>query len=122
MLALSERLSENLSDGISGWKYLPNGLFSDFLLGAFTLVRTRCVWCGVQAGEGRDMARWLIVAGVVLIVVGVLMHIAPWLFNWFGRLPGDIRIESERSRVYVPIVSMIILSVVLSVIISFFRR
>ncbi|WP_323844600.1 DUF2905 domain-containing protein [Microbulbifer magnicolonia] len=68
------------------------------------------------------MARWLIVAGAVLVAVGVLMHYAPWLFNWFGRLPGDIRIESERSRVYIPIVSMIILSIVLSVIINFFRR
>ena len=68
------------------------------------------------------MARWLIIAGTILIVVGVLMYVAPWLFNWFGRLPGDIRIESERSRVYIPIVSMIILSIVLSVILSFFRR
>lgn len=68
------------------------------------------------------MARWLIISGIILIVVGILLQVAPWLFNWFGRLPGDIRIESERSRVYVPIVSMIILSVVLSVIISFFRR
>ncbi|SDZ84871.1 DUF2905 domain-containing protein [Microbulbifer marinus] len=68
------------------------------------------------------MARWLIIAGIILIAVGVLMYFAPWLFNWFGRLPGDIRIESERSRIYVPIVSMIILSIVLSVIVSFFRR
>lgn len=68
------------------------------------------------------MARWMIIAGIVLIAVGVLMYVAPWLFSWFGRLPGDIRIESERSRVYVPIVSMIILSIVLSLILSFFRR
>ncbi|HEY8568470.1 DUF2905 domain-containing protein [Microbulbifer sp.] len=68
------------------------------------------------------MARWLILAGVILTVVGVAMHFAPWLFNWFGRLPGDIRIESERSKVYFPITSMIILSVALSVILSLFRR
>ncbi|WOX05838.1 DUF2905 domain-containing protein [Microbulbifer pacificus] len=68
------------------------------------------------------MARWLILVGVILTLVGVAMHFAPWLFNWFGRLPGDIRIESERSKVYFPITSMVILSVVLSVILSFFRR
>ena len=68
------------------------------------------------------MPKWLIVAGCVLVVVGVLLHFFPNLFSWFGRLPGDIRIESERTRVYFPIVSMIIISVVLSVILSFFRR
>ncbi|MCQ4306763.1 DUF2905 domain-containing protein, partial [Pseudomonas stutzeri] len=35
------------------------------------------------------------------------------MLSWFGRLPGDIRIESERSRTFIPITSMIILSVVL---------
>jgi hypothetical protein len=44
------------------------------------------------------------------------------LLNWFGRLPGDIRIESERSRVFIPITSMVILSVVLTVLINLFRR
>ncbi|MBN8431356.1 DUF2905 domain-containing protein [Microbulbifer salipaludis] len=68
------------------------------------------------------MGRWLIVAGCVLIVVGLALNYAPWLVNWFGRLPGDIRIETERSRVYFPIVSMIIVSVVLSLILSWFRR
>lgn len=68
------------------------------------------------------MARWLIVAGCILLVLGVLIHFAPGLFHWFGRLPGDIRIESERSKVFVPITSMIILSVVLSLLVNFFRR
>jgi len=68
------------------------------------------------------MERWLIVAGCLLVGVGLALHYAPWLVNWFGRLPGDIRIESGRSRVYFPITSMIIVSVVLSLIINFFRR
>ncbi|WP_160153484.1 DUF2905 domain-containing protein [Microbulbifer sp. ALW1] len=68
------------------------------------------------------MAKWLVVAGGALVVIGVLLHFFPNLFSWFGRLPGDIRIESERSRVYFPITSMIILSVVLSLILSFLRR
>lgn len=68
------------------------------------------------------MSKWLIVAGCLLLAAGVLLHFFPGLFSWFGRLPGDIRIESERSRFYFPIVSMIILSIVLSVIINLFRR
>ena len=68
------------------------------------------------------MSKWLIIAGCVLLVSGVLLHFFPNLFSWFGRLPGDIRVESERSRVYFPIVSMIIISVILSVILNVFRR
>ncbi|WP_226660979.1 DUF2905 domain-containing protein [Microbulbifer aggregans] len=68
------------------------------------------------------MPKWLIVVGCLLVVVGVLLHFFPNLFSWFGRLPGDIRIESERSRVYFPITTMIVISVLLSLILSFFRR
>ncbi len=47
---------------------------------------------------------------------------APGLLNWFGKLPGDIRIESERSRTFIPITSMIVLSVVLTILVNLFRR
>ncbi|MFP4295940.1 MAG: DUF2905 domain-containing protein [Halothiobacillaceae bacterium] len=69
------------------------------------------------------MSRWLIVAGAVLIVLGLIWHYAPWLLNWFGRLPGDIRIENGNTRIYIPIVSMLIVSIVISVVLGlFFRR
>ncbi|MFI2809712.1 MULTISPECIES: DUF2905 domain-containing protein [Microbulbifer] len=68
------------------------------------------------------MSRWFMLAGAVLLAIGVLMHFAPWLFNWFGRLPGDIRLESGRSRVFIPITSMIVISVVLSLLLNLFRR
>jgi hypothetical protein len=62
----------------------------------------------------------LVVAGIVLIVVGVLIWSG--VLSWFGRLPGDIRIEREHSRIYVPITSMLIVSVVLSVLVAVVRR
>ena len=68
------------------------------------------------------MARWLIITGIILIVIGLLLHYVPAALNWFGRLPGDIRIENERTRVYIPITSMIVISVVLSVLIRLFRN
>ncbi len=49
------------------------------------------------------MGRWLIVAGLVLVAVGAALHYAPWLLNWFGRLPGDINIQGSRTRVFIPI-------------------
>ncbi len=68
------------------------------------------------------MARWLMAAGVLLLLLGVALHYAPGLLNWFGKLPGDIRIESEHSRTFIPITSMIVLSVVLTVLVNLFRR
>ena len=68
------------------------------------------------------MSRWLILAGVVLVVAGLVLHYAPGLFNWFGKLPGDIRIESEKGKFFFPITSMVIISIVLTVLIKLFRR
>ena len=68
------------------------------------------------------MAKWLIGAGVVLLLLGVVLHYAPGLLSWFGKLPGDIRLESERSKTYIPITSMIVLSVVLTVLVHLFKR
>ncbi len=68
------------------------------------------------------MGKWLMIVGLVLLVLGAIAHYAPGLLGWFGKLPGDIRIETERSRVFIPITSMIILSVVLTVLVNLFRR
>ncbi|MEE4286007.1 MAG: DUF2905 domain-containing protein [Mariniphaga sp.] len=67
------------------------------------------------------MARWFVIAGIILIVIGVLLYLAPWLFNWFGKLPGDIRIEKENSKVFFPITSMIVISVILTIVINVIR-
>jgi hypothetical protein len=71
---------------------------------------------------GRPMSRWLIIAGLAIAAVGILLHYAPGLFNWFGRLPGDIRIESENGRFYFPITSMLVVSAVLSLLLYLLRR
>ncbi len=67
------------------------------------------------------MSKWLIIAGVLLIATGLLLHYAPGALSWFGRLPGDIRIETERTRIYIPITSMILVSLLLSLLIRLFR-
>ena len=66
------------------------------------------------------MQRILIVIGAVVLLAGVLW---PWLSKLgLGRLPGDIRIETESGGFYFPIVTSIIISIVLSLILWFFRR
>lgn len=69
------------------------------------------------------MPKALIVLGLALVLLGLVWQFAPGLLSWFGRLPGDIRITRGDSRVYIPITSMIIVSILLSIIINvFFRR
>jgi hypothetical protein len=62
----------------------------------------------------------LIVIGGGLVVLGILARLG-WL-AWFGNLPGDIRIENQRTRVFAPITSMILLSVVGSIVINLVSR
>lgn len=68
------------------------------------------------------LGRILIIAGIILIVAGVILYFAGDKLNWIGRLPGDIRIEKENTRIYFPITTMIILSVLLSVIMWIIRK
>ena len=58
--------------------------------------------------------------GVILVVIGVLVW---WgAFGWFGRLPGDIRVERPGFRFYFPLVSMLLISIVLSLLLAIARR
>jgi len=61
--------------------------------------------------------------GIALVVLGLVLRFAPWLLAWFGSLPGDINITRGDTRVFIPITSMVIVSVLLTVILNvFFRR
>jgi hypothetical protein len=59
--------------------------------------------------------------GAAVFAAGLLLRHAPGLFAWFGNLPGDIRYEGERSRVFIPITSMIVVSVAATVIVNLIR-
>lgn len=60
--------------------------------------------------------------GIVLIVIGLILTYAPGLLSWFGKLPGDIRIGNGKTVVFIPFVSMLIVSIVLSLLINLFLR
>ncbi len=68
------------------------------------------------------IAKGFMIAGALLLLIGAALQFAPWLVNWFGRLPGDIRFDSGNSRVFIPITSMIVLSLVLTIIFNLFKR
>lgn len=71
-------------------------------------------------GMDRGISWILIGAGLAAIVLGVAINYG--LFGWFGKLPGDMRIENESSRIYIPITSMLLISVVVTVVINIARR
>jgi hypothetical protein len=66
-------------------------------------------------------------AGPIIVMLGiavVLIGLVVWSggLSWFGRLPGDIRIERDTVRVYIPIVSMLVISVVVSLVLYLINR
>lgn len=67
-------------------------------------------------------ANLLIAVGAGLVVVGVVLRYFPGLFSWFGNLPGDIRRETENTTIFIPITSMLVVSVVASLILSIVSR
>ena len=73
---------------------------------------------------GRHVGLSLVAAGLLIVVVGILVWAGG--LSWFGRLPGDIRIDRGNVRVYFPVVSMLLISVVASVLLTIlqylFRR
>lgn len=62
----------------------------------------------------------LVGLGIALVVLGLLVWSGA--LGWFGRLPGDLRIERESVHIYVPLVSMLILSAALSLLLYLLRR
>lgn len=69
-----------------------------------------------------SMGKYIFIAGIAIALIGLLF----WLFSdkigWFGNLPGDIKVEKENFRFYMPITTMILLSVGLSFLLWLIRR
>ena len=69
----------------------------------------------------RELGKLLVLFGGVIMISGLALW-SGFGSGWLGRLPGDIRIERGNSVFYLPIVTCLIVSIVLSLILSFFRR
>jgi len=69
-----------------------------------------------------DTGKYIIIIGAAIVVIGLLVYFFYDKLNWFGRLPGDIRIERDNFRFYFPITTMILLSVLISAILWVIRK
>lgn len=67
-----------------------------------------------------DLGRWLVIAGVLLIALGLLLQSGA--MSWVGRLPGDVRIERPGFSFYFPVTSMLVVSAVISAAVYLVRR
>jgi hypothetical protein len=69
-----------------------------------------------------NFARWLIIGGVILILLGGGVYFAAKLGIPFGRLPGDIRIEGKNGSFYFPVVTSLLLSIILTIVLNLIAR
>jgi uncharacterized protein HemY len=63
----------------------------------------------------------LIYLGLLLVLVGVIFMLAGKV-PWLGHLPGDITIQKDRFTFYFPITTCIVISIIISLVLYFFRR
>ncbi len=68
----------------------------------------------------RASGSMVIIVGLCAVVIGLLMMTGA--LSWFGRLPGDFQFGGERTRVYIPLASMLLVSLVLSLLVNLLRR
>lgn len=67
----------------------------------------------------RNVGPFIMVAGIAIVMLGVLVWVGG--MSWFGHLPGDIRIERGNVRIYIPVISMLLTSVVATILLSALR-
>lgn len=67
-----------------------------------------------------EVGRFLVIAGMVILVIGVIFLLSDKIP--LGRLPGDIHIGSGRVKIYIPIATSILLSIIITLILNFFSR
>lgn len=70
----------------------------------------------------QQTGKYILIAGLIIVVAGILIYFFHDYFKWIGKLPGDIRIEKENFRLYFPLTTMIIFSLVITIIIQIFKR
>ncbi len=76
----------------------------------------------LDAGAHMHPGKLIIVIGLATVALGAALVWAPWLLSWFGRLPGDIRVDREGIGFRFPVVSMLIVSIVLTVLLNLIMR
>jgi hypothetical protein len=70
----------------------------------------------------QKLGRYLIIGGLILIVICSLVYFFWYKLNWLGKLPGDIRFENGNTKIYFPVATMILLSLLLNLVLYLIKR
>jgi hypothetical protein len=68
------------------------------------------------------MAKVLIGLGIIFVIIGIIWLLLPNAFSWIGNMPGDVKHTSGNTKVYFPVVTMIIVSIVATILLNLFNR
>jgi Protein of unknown function (DUF2905) len=69
-----------------------------------------------------NTGKYIIIAGALIVITGIVIYLFHDKFHWIGRMPGDIRVEKENIKFYFPITTMIIFSLLATLIVQILRR
>jgi hypothetical protein len=69
-----------------------------------------------------NIGKILFFCGIILVIAGLIVYSAGNKLSWFGHLPGDINIIRENVRIFIPVTTMILISVVFSLIMYLIRK
>ncbi len=69
-----------------------------------------------------QIGKTLIIIGIIIVIAGLIVYLAGNKFSWLGHLPGDINIVKENVRIFIPLTTMILISVVISIILYIIRK
>ena len=69
-----------------------------------------------------DIARWTMIAGLMLFAIGGILWLVSRLGLPFGKLPGDFYVQGENASCFIPLASMLILSVLLTLLVNILLR
>jgi len=69
-----------------------------------------------------SIGKLLTLLGIAITVLGLVLTYLPGLFAWFGKLPGDIRIDDGKKFIFIPLTSMLLISALLTLLANLFFR
>lgn len=69
-----------------------------------------------------QVGKILMGVGALVLLIGVIVYLFNDKLNWLGRLPGDVRVEQENFRFYMPIATCVVLTIVINLVLWLIRR
>lgn len=69
-----------------------------------------------------QIGKYIIIAGVIIVLIGIIIYFFGDKLGWLGRLPGDIHVEKQNVKVYFPVTTMIVISIILTLLVNLIKK